>query len=1513
VPQRRQKASSKLRSRSPRESVESLRRALKRESEERRAALAREKEALEWQTATAEILRSISAAKTDAAPVFEAIARNAHRLCRAAFCNVLRYDGERIHVAATHGFSPQETAKVRAKYPVTTDDRSVLSARVIRSCKPEFIADVYTDSQYDRSHVIARALFGVPMLHSGVPVGAIAMGLTRPGRVPKHQQDLLQTFAAQAVIAIENARLFNETKEALEQQTATSEILKVISSSPTDVQPVFDTIVRSSVRLCSGAWGALFTCEGNMFHLSAQVQPTAEVEEAYRSGFPQPIDDRTPSGRAVVQRRPVNVADIQETDYAHGVKDRARLADWRSVLTVPMMRGDTPIGAVAVTRRESTLFDDSYVALLKTFADQAVIAIENVRLFNETREALERQTATAEILKVIAASPSDVQPVFDAIVKATVRLIGGLSAGVTRLIDDTVHLAAFTSANPSGDEALKATFPRPVSEGLIGEAIRSRLPVLCADMETEPGIAANVREAARARGYRSVIVMPMIREGAAIGTLTVTRDAPGAFSDHRVRLLQTFADQAVIAIENVRLFNELQAMNSTLREALEQQTATGEILNVISRSTTDVQPVFDTIIRNAVRLCDGAVGAMFRYDGRMVHVAALYNLAPEVEELFRKAYPQPLSRENPGAQAILERGLVSLEDVEATDYSDAAKDRARGAGYRGLVAAPLMRGGVPIGSIAVGRRVPGKFPDSYVALLKTFADQAVIAIENVRLFKELQATNTNLRETLDQQTATSDILQVISKSPTDVKPVFDTILQNAIQLCEGNVAMLWQYDGEKLRYASNYNATPEAVKLFVDQPLEPGDWNPTPQAAAEKRIIHVLDVFENPHYRPLVPTGTSGKRPNAGTVLAVPLLREDELFGVITVWRYEKRLFTDRQVSMVNTFAAQAVIAIENTRLFKEVQARTEALTKSVGQLTALGEVGQAISSTLDLETVLKTIVSRAVQLAGLDGGSIYEFDERDERFHLRAAEHVEEEILEVSRSSPIRLGEGAVGRAGATREPVVVEDVLDESYQSRVRELLIKSGSRAVLAVPLLRENLLLGALVVSRNSPGPFAPEVIDLLKTFATQSAVAIQNARLFNETKEALDQQKASAEVLGAISASIADTKPVFDKILTSCARLFAGKLVGITLVGEDGKIYLGAYEGPGRERFEKGFPLPMDRNSGSGLAILEKQVLHFPDLEAPGVPEAARAASLALGTRAALFAPMLWEERGVGVIFVCREHGGEFTEKEIALLKTFADQAVIAIQNARLFREIQEKSAQLEVANKHKSDFLANMSHELRTPLNAIIGFSEAMMDRLFGDLNEKQADYLKDIHESGKHLLSLINDILDLSKIEAGRMELELSSFHLPSAISNAITLIRERAMRHGIALGVHIDERLGEFQADERKLKQVLLNLLSNAVKFTPDGGRVDVSAKLDTDKVEISVKDTGVGISPEDQASLFEEFKQFGKDRSRKAEGTGLGLSLTKRLVELHGGQILVDSAVGHGSTFRVMLPLPQHGASQ
>jgi signal transduction histidine kinase len=465
------------------------------------------------------------------------------------------------------------------------------------------------------------------------------------------------------------------------------------------------------------------------------------------------------------------------------------------------------------------------------------------------------------------------------------------------------------------------------------------------------------------------------------------------------------------------------------------------------------------------------------------------------------------------------------------------------------------------------------------------------------------------------------------------------------------------------------------------------------------------------------------------------MLREGRVVGAIAVGHRDAGAFTDAHVGLLRTFADQAVIAIENVRLFKELEARTADLTRSVEQLTALGEVGRAVSSTLDVETVLSTIVSRASQLASADGCSIFEYDEGTEQFELRATHNDDTAFVEALRAVPLRKGEGLMGRAAEMREPIQIPDITQPgAYQSSVRDTLIRFGYRALLAVPLLREDQIIGSLSFNRKAPGEFPPEVVDVLKTFATQSA---------------------------------------------------------------------------------------------------------------------------------------------------------------------------LAIQNARLFREIADKSAQLEAASRHKSEFLTNMSHELRTPLNAIIGFSEVLTERMFGELNDKQAEYLKDIHASGTHLLSLINDILDLSKIEAGRMDLERSDFDLPNAIENALILVRERANRRGITLGSTIDERLRVIGGDERKVKQVLLNLLSNALKFTPEGGRIDVGARLHDHVAEVSVADSGIGIAPADQDAVFEEFRQVGA-ADKKAEGTGLGLALSRKFIELHGGRIWVESQVGVGSTFTFTLPV-------
>jgi len=404
------------------------------------------------------------------------------------------------------------------------------------------------------------------------------------------------------------------------------------------------------------------------------------------------------------------------------------------------------------------------------------------------------------------------------------------------------------------------------------------------------------------------------------------------------------------------------------------------------------------------------------------------------------------------------------------------------------------------------------------------------------------------------------------------------------------------------------------------------------------------------------------------------------------------------------------------------------------------------------------------------------------------------------------------------------------------------------------------------------------------------------------------------VLRVISSSVADTAPVFETILHSCSHLFESSEQGIVLLGEDGKLHLGAHRGTARPKLEAVFPIPLGREAVA-QALSERRVLHYPDVLRDAEPDslARRVAErLDVGSYTQVFAPMHWEDTGVGYLYVIRSPVAPFSDKEIGLLTTFADQAAIAIQNARLFHALDDKTRQLEAANRHKSEFLANMSHELRTPLNAIIGFSEVLAEQMFGDVNDKQMEYLKDIHSSGQHLLALINDVLDLSKIEAGKMELDLSCFDLGLLLEHSATLVRERAQRHGLSLELDVGDGLGEWVADARKVKQIVVNLLSNAVKFTPNGGSVSVRARhlngVDGragDWAEVSVTDTGVGIASEDQAMVFEEFRQAGGDVLRKAEGTGLGLALVKRFVELHGGAVTLDSAPGHGSTFRFTLP--------
>ncbi len=784
-------------------------------------------------------------------------------------------------------------------------------------------------------------------------------------------------------------------------------------------------------------------------------------------------------------------------------------------------------------------------------------------------------------------------------------------------------------------------------------------------------------------------------------------------------------------------------------------------------------------------------------------------------------------------------------------------------------------------------------------LRKRVAASKLVKAKRTARSQDAKGLRAALFEAERQQAATSEILRVISSSPTDMQPVLEAVAARAARICDATDARIFLAEGEHMRHAAGFGDVPVKTEVF---PLNRG--SAVGRATIDRSPVHIRDMqaesaAEYSLSRELARLG--GWR----TILAVPLIRENRALGAIALRRRQVRPFTEKQIALLKTFADQAVIAIENVRLFNETK---EALERQ----TATAEILRVISaSPTNVQPVLDAVAASAARLCKA-ADALINLRQGDV---LRLAAHYGQ-IPTRSPSVTIPIARGWVGgRAIIEGRQFHIHDLQaekDEFLQGS--ELAQKMGYRTVLVTPLMREGTAIGTINVRRTEVRPFSDKQIALVQTFADQAVIAIENARLFNETKEALERQTATAEILRVISGSPSDLQPVFTAILENATGLCDAHL-GLLGLYDGEKYRTVAYRGGnadfanwaiGREPFKP--PL----NGGIGRMIATRQAVHILDIRDSPLYRDRNPLIVPLvesgGARTYLAVPMLKHGNVAGGITIYRPEVRPFTQKQIELVSTFASQAVIAIENVRLFKEIQEKSAQLEVASRHKSEFLANMSHELRTPLNAIIGFSEVLSERMFGEVNEKQADYIKDIHESGRHLLSLINDILDLSKIEAGKMELELSDFDLPAALGNATTLLKERAQRHGIALKLEINPDLGTLRADERKFKQIMLNLLSNAVKFTPEGGSVAVTAKPNGTMIEISVSDTGAGIALEDQESLFEEFKQLGPDRARKAEGTGLGLALTKRFVELHGGTIQVKSAPGKGSTFSFTLPIRQ-----
>jgi GAF domain-containing protein len=1472
---------------------------LEKKVEDRTAELT---EALDQQTATAEVLGVINSSPGELTPVFDAMLERATRLCEAAFGLMSTYDGERYHTVATHGVGPELAEFMRA--PPHPDPESALG-RIERGEDLVLYDDIADTDVYRKGDPRRRAIVDLGGAHSYAVValrkdrrllGIIAAYRREVRPFSDKQVALLQNFAAQAVIAIENARLITETREALDQQTATAEVLGVINSSPGDLPPVFDAMLEKATRLCEAPFGILRTWDGERFHFGA-VHGEPRFRDWVRQRHPLLQDrDGSPLGRIVAGERVVSLADaLGDEGYraSSSFREMAETSGLRSAIWVALHKDDALLGSITVYRQEVRPFTDKQIALLQNFAAQAVIAMENARLITETREALDQQTATAEVLQVINGSPGDLVPVFDAILEKAHSLCGADHGNLTIFDGEQFRVVATHQMPEHFAEQLRQPFspyPGGPQERLLAGERLIHIPDQAARESTNP-----VTRAAIEAGVRTLLFVALRKDDALLGYITAHRKEVRPFTDKQIALLENFAAQAVIAMENARLINET-------REALEQQTATAEVLQVINSSPGDLAPVFDAMLDKATRLCNAAFGILQTYDGDRFHAVALHDVPPAFAEFAREP-----TRPIPGgtwARLLAGEPLIHEADLADSDLYRSGASPMRCAfvdlgGARTSLRVALRTDEAFLGMFNIYRQEVRPFTDKEIALLQNFAAQAVIAMENARLITET-------REALEQQTATAEVLGVINSSPGDLTPVFEVILEKAHTLCGASKGSLVTVGGEHFRtVATRGLSEPYAAVLREAQHNLPGS-APDRLLKGEK-LVHIPDVRDSEFAIPRAAAELEGAR----TIVYVPLRKDSALLGYITAYRQEVRPFSDKQIALLQNFAAQAVIAMENARLITELRQRTGDLQESLEYQTATSEVLKVISqSGADLEPVLEMLVETAARICNADKAVLQQL--RDGLFRMGASFGLSQEFKDYRALNPITPGRGTpIGRMAIERRVVHVEDALNDpeftDFESR------NLGEfRTMLAVPLLREGTVIGGLFLVRSHVEPFTQKQIALVTTFADQAVIAIENARLFNELRartaelgSSVAELKMLNEVAQAVSSTL-DLRSVLSTILTSS--------LGMTWANAGAVFRYNRAERAFRLVEAVGWDEALTRSvrdlrlaeteSAMGEAVARRMPVQLADT-ARRASNPLRDLTLAAGFHSALIVPLVGGERILGAIILMRQEAGEFPPETVRLMQTLASQSVLAIQNARLFREIADKSEQLALASQHKSQFLANMSHELRTPLNAILGYAELLVDGIYGVLPDRPKGVLERIQNNGKHLLALINDVLDLAKIEAGQLTLTLEDYALAEVVRSVVTATEPLATSKGLNFTTTLQDNMPMGHGDARRVSQVLLNLVGNAIKFT-EAGEVEISAASANGQFVLSVRDTGPGIADADQERIFGEFQQIDNTNTRNKGGTGLGLAISKRMVEMQGGTIAVESVLGRGSTFRVILPV-------